>query len=289
MADYYYKVNQSISTESELITLIRGFLTHASLGWVESNHTGAGPATDEILIKTASQHMGDNGILHLIGDDSGSPAYLEIHAYPPNYAAFQSPNSFDSPDTAYLPGGGSYVEANEYYNSSSGSEHKIDFTFPCTVDLYGDGDTFLIFITGGTNKWAWMGLLTDRQLDFGWFQIVQGNMNRASVKNSSNIRKGSTYVNWLNLAKGSTPGGLSTVFTTVLDTSPNGWIHEPQILISETNYNEVVTLPYLYFCNDDEARGNEYEYSGNDYIVVVPGTETNYNHGIACLKDTAIS
>jgi len=285
---FYYKIGQSVTTQSGLIALIRGFLTHASLGWVESDHTSA--STSELLLKTKSQHMGNYGILHLISDVSGSPEYLRIHAYPPDYAAFQSPNSFDSPDTAYLPGGGSYVEANEYFNSAAGNDHEIDFTFPCTVDMYGDGNTFLIYITGGTKKWAWMGLLTDRELDHGWFQIVHGLMPDASVKNGANIRKTNTFMNWINPAKSSGyPGAVSTQLTNVPDTELSDWIIQALIIILETDYNEILDLPYVYFCNDDAARGHEFTLGANTYRVVVPGSETGYYHGIAVLKDTAIT
>lgn len=288
----YHQTNQSITTESNLCTLLRDFLTDASIGWVESSHTTG--ETDEILVKTPTTHQGDPGIMHLLIKD-GTPNYLEIHAYPPGYDAFDSPDSFDAPDTAYLPHpdgvGGSYVEADEYYNSTGSIEHRIDFTYTVIVDLYGDNNTFIMWVSNGaTTVWLCGVLLTERELGFGWCQFVHGSAQRMAIKNGANIRKTNVYNKWAGFGQGNSNWGtFNGGFSDTLDTAVDGWVSESRIFIDDTSYVEVVKIPHLYNCNDNAGKGIELTQSTNTYLVIVPGSETAHTNGVAVLKGTEIT
>jgi hypothetical protein len=284
---YYYKISQSVADQTALVTLLRGFFTHASLGWTESAYTAG--LSNELLLKTKDSHLTNYGILHLIINVAGATKYLEVHAYPPGYAAFTGGYTFDAPNPSYLPGGGSYNEANEYYNSTGSCEHRIDFAFPATVDLFGDGDTGLIYVTGGTYKWTWFGLLLTRTLGHGWVQFSTGTIAKGSIKNGANIRKSTSYFNFFGPNYTNYWGGIATSLNGFAqDTTPSKWLMQAYGVDIEAAYKEILAFPSLFYSQDDASRGDEQTYGGKTYYIVVPGSETNHSLAVAVEKGTAI-
>lgn len=287
----YHKINQAVTNETELITLIRTVLTHANVGMVESSWTTG--RSDHILLKTKNQHNGNEAYLHFINRD-GAPHYLELHAYPPNHEAFDAPDSFDAPDANYLPhpdgDGGSYVVANEYYSATGNQEHRIAYTYNTTVDIFSDGDFVLLYIASGdtNSKWLYGKLFTQRQLDFGWLQMSAGTTGRSSVKNGATIRKGSPYLYTLSIQSGILWGGITAAFITGLDTSPASFLLAVYFQIVEASYDEVLDLEQVLRCDDAESRGAELIYGGETYYVVVAGSVAGMGGGCAILKGTAL-
>lgn len=285
----YHKINQACTTEAELIGLIRTVLTDANVGMVESDHTTG--SDDEILLKTKNAHNGDYGYLHFISKE-GTPNYLELHAYPPGHEAFDSPDSFDAPDTDYLPGpdgnGGSY-DVNEDYYSAAGALTRADYTLACTVDIFSDGDMFIIYLGGGTSKYLVGVLQRSRQLGFGWFQYAQGNMASGAIQNGSTVRKTTTYIYFINLAKGGMWGGINIVLNDAFDTSPSDFIKQGAVVDVEADYKERMDIDNIFSCTDGASRGNEFTYGSVTYYVIVPGSEASHDNGVAVVKGTVIA
>lgn len=285
----YHKINQACTNEAELIGLIRTVLTDANVGMVESDLTTG--CDDEILLKTKNAHNGDYGYLHFISKE-GTPNYLELHAYPPGHEAFDSPDSFDAPDTDYLPGpdgnGGTY-DVNEDYYSAAGILTRADYTFTVTVDIFSDGDMFIIYLGGGTAKYLVGVLQRDRQLGFGWFQYATGNIASGAIRNGSTIRKTATYIYFTSVVKASTWGGVTSALSIAFDTSPSDFIKQGAVVDIEVDYRERMDIDNIFNCTDGASRGHEFSYGSVTYYVIVPGSETSHDNGVVVVKGTVIA
>ena len=186
---WYEHKYTGLNSLSEVISSLREFLTNSNVGWIESQYTGSGPSSTEILLKTAETHMGTYGILHIYtnGDD------IEFHAYPPGHSAFQDPNSFDSPDSSYFPYGANYDSYEDYFYYGSTYLQKLTYaSFPDGIWLFSDGNFLYAFRTADKSEAVYTGLLTDRSLEFGYYLGANYNSGYNSILIDGAITKGNT-------------------------------------------------------------------------------------------------
>jgi len=226
----WYERKYEVLNAEDLMGKIRTFL--AATGWVESEYTQSSPT--QILVRTAEQHKGAYGILHLIWDDSNSQ--LEFHAYPPGHSAFAGPHSFNNPDITYLPGGENYNEGSDYFYSDY--PMVIPFSsWPGSLWLFTDGN--FLYVIKYPECIIMCGLVMERQKDFGWVHCKDFHGRYASIKVSDIIKKGYAYNKFVALS-----------FDQILGSSGGKFYLQEQQYISRV----VTKAWYLVYPNDVEYK-----------------------------------
>jgi|Deesub1362B_J571_1020462.scaffolds.fasta_scaffold01758_8 hypothetical protein len=268
----YVKHIQGISSRSEIINAIRNFLTNSNLGWVESQHTQN--STDEILIQTGAQDgAGLNGIIHIIATAQTEYDDIEFHGYHPNHPAFQSPNSFDSPDTSYLPGGANYDAATDFYYPSY--PQKVCFAYPGDIMMAGDSKIFYFSANSSQEKeLIFAGLFECEGGEEYAMKILKADDSLSqAIYWASAIRKGDN-INFIIIGRKTDlvgGGGHYNIFQSypTVDKTPSRYIAKPIGLVVYGYAGKVFDLTDLYVSGKNLAMGDHITIQNDNYKVMI--------------------
>ncbi len=277
----YVRKKLGLADRSALMNEIRNFLTDTRLGWVESQYSQN--STDEILIQTGgTDSQNQKGILHIIVTAQTGYDDIEFHAYREDHPAFQNPNSFDAPDTSYLPGGTNYDSTLDFYNPAYPA--KIMAAYPCDIILAGNEKIIYISISS-TKEWiaGMFGLMEcEGGESFAWKHMVDRGTTNKAIYWDGSIQKGDV-INFICTQRVNSFYSGSPYFLTrdypVLSKTPQRYISKAWGIIVYNNTAKVFDFEDLYIAGKNLAFGDECVIENERYLVLC-----SYSNGTYMVK-----